>query len=112
MKPTPIKIDEFIDEMEDYLISAGLTVVKGTKGGDSYYNRNYYYTTSENGHKVGDVNYEQFVYYKGNFARFRIPSSVVGVLPVIIFQIFIILFQSGKCDGLRFRYGICSDGCA
>ena len=64
-KPTPIKIDEFIDEMEDYLISAGLTVVKGTKGGDSYYNRNYYYTTSENGHKVGDVNYEQFVYYKG-----------------------------------------------
>lgn len=59
-KPTPIDIDVFIDEMEDYLKFAlgENAVVSGTKGGDAYYSRDYY-------KKNGDVDYEKFVYYAG-----------------------------------------------
>ncbi|MBD5636558.1 MAG: hypothetical protein HDP28_01880 [Clostridia bacterium] len=70
-KPNSIDIDDFIMEMEGYLKYAFEreeinAVASGTKATNYYAsNKSYYYTEEKDGHKVGDVNYEQFVYYQG-----------------------------------------------
>ncbi len=61
LSPNKINIDEFIDEMEGYLTSEGLTTSTQVAKGST---RNYF-TQSDYYNSDGDVDYSKFVYYQG-----------------------------------------------
>ncbi|MDE6676858.1 MAG: hypothetical protein K2K12_04010, partial [Clostridia bacterium] len=59
LAPNKITIDDFIDEMEGYLKSAGLTISNVEAKRSDYYTQTNYYNTDNK------VEYKNFVYYAG-----------------------------------------------